>query len=368
MNVKNKDGLIAKPWNRVKFDYPGIPTMISHEERRYLYWLGASVWTGAGHVFEMGPWLGGSTICLAAGMRENVASVEQASKKLHVFDNFVWRQFMGKRAPLNLRDGESFLKYFTENTAAYRNLICTYEQSLPDDEVASDKEAMAIRDLQSSEFRRLTWSVKEPIEILFIDGAKSYAGLVYLLNEVRDHLIPGKTLLVCQDYKSWQAYWVPIVCEMLGKHLELVHNLEFNTVAFKVTSAIDAPLSKYVPAFDDLSVELGSNYLDAASDRLARENDILGALIIRVCKVRFLFHKGEVDAAIETLKMAESKWLFGSHDDNLEQARRWLESQIATSIQPSARTRIRKTLKKLSRVSARARRLAGKLPCISLCT
>ena len=102
-HVASIGGLPAsKDWNRIRFHLPPtIPAMISAEERRYLYWLASENWKCEGHIVEVGPWLGGSTYCLAEGMRDN--SVE-GTHKLHVFDNFVWREFMRGRTEDNFED------------------------------------------------------------------------------------------------------------------------------------------------------------------------------------------------------------------------------------------------------------------------
>ena len=95
----------TQAWIDVPFALPSaIPTMISDEERRYLYWLAARVWSGSGDIVEIGPWLGGSTYCLAAGMCD---SGHRVAGRLKVFDNFIWRDFMADRAPLELRPGDS---------------------------------------------------------------------------------------------------------------------------------------------------------------------------------------------------------------------------------------------------------------------
>ncbi len=114
--------------------------MISAEEQRYLYWLGRSGWTGEGDVVEIGPWLGGSTSCLASGMQ---ASGHDARRRLQVFDNFVWREFMATRAPLPIRPGDSFETFFLENVSAYGDIIESHVRALPDETIESDDEAAA---------------------------------------------------------------------------------------------------------------------------------------------------------------------------------------------------------------------------------
>jgi hypothetical protein len=337
--LRNRKG--KESWRTVRFNYPGIPTMISEEERRYLYWLASTVWTGEGHIVEIGPWLGGSTVCLAAGMRENFSG---GKKRLHVFDNFIWKDFMGKRAPLPLKDGDSFQSYFLENISPYEDLIVSYRLSLPDDSVSSDKEIMAKRDINPDTSRILKWDIQEPVEILFIDGAKSWNGLVFLLNEFSAYFIPGKTLIVCQDYKYWGTYWVPLILEMLSDHLELLHNLTHNTVTFRLTSKLEDREIQSLGDFSDLDIHLGTRYLGKASQRLFSMHDTLGSAILRVCLVRFLAHKGNVEAALETFRNVESEWPLKENDQNLELARQWLEDYADKTLLPSGRSRLRRFL------------------------
>ena len=119
----------ANPWRRLTVPDPGIPTMISPEERTYLFWLSSQVWTGCGHIVEIGPWLGGSTYCLASGMTRHGGVTD---KRLHTFDDFIWRSFMGDRATEALQPGESFLDLFQVNLQEFENIIVAHRQALPE--------------------------------------------------------------------------------------------------------------------------------------------------------------------------------------------------------------------------------------------
>jgi hypothetical protein len=337
-----------RPWLGVKFSHSKVPTMITEEERAYLFWLTSTVWTGEGHVVEIGPWLGGSTVALAAGMKERVF---KEIRKLHVYDNFIWKAFMGKRASLPLHDGDSFQEYFTENTKQYSDLMVSYRQSLPDDSLLFDKEIMAKRDINPEQAKILRWDIKEPVEILFIDGAKSWDGLRFLLDEFSNYLIPGKTLFVCQDYKYWGTYWVPLIFEILGDHLELVHNLKFNTVTFRLKSKLEIGKIESLGDFSEMSVDAGMEYLSKASQRLSSINDKLGALILQVCMVRFLAHKGEVRSALEMFRKVESVWPFKENDLNLERARQWLVEQSMQPVPHSRRSKTRRILNRFNVLS-----------------
>jgi hypothetical protein len=337
-----------RPWEHASDPEPGIPSMISAEERRYLYWLGSEVWSGEGHVVEMGPWLGGSTACLAAGMR---ASGRETQMRLHAIDNFVWRAFMAERAPLGLGDGASFRAHFEANLARFSDLVVVTEASLPDEEVPTDPLASAIRDAPPPDERLVRWSRSEPVEILFVDGAKSWTAMVHLLRELGPSLLPSRALLVCQDYKYWGAYWVPLALELLREHLELVHVLERNTVAFRVREQLPAEALERLPPFSGLEREASLAALDAASERLRERGDPLGAAIVEVAKVRLLGNLGDLDGARRAFRGAERRWPAGGRPEQLERARAWLEEASGETVAPAlafrARRRGRRALRRL---------------------
>ncbi|HYG37756.1 MAG TPA: hypothetical protein VD908_04020 [Cytophagales bacterium] len=320
-------------WNKVDFQFPSIPTMISKEEQQYLYWLGAKFWEGKGNIIEIGPWLGGSTYCLALGMSQNP---NKSIHKLHVYDNFIWREFMSKRAPLELQPGDSFRDYFIENIKPFEGYISHYKQSLPDEIVANDNFADAGRQYEMGNSEILTWESEKPVEILFIDGAKSWSGMKHLFNIFYKSIIPGKTLIVCQDYKYWGAYWVIIIIEILFDHLEVFHNLSFNTVTFKVITPIDSQKIDSINDYKTLNVEQGIKYINRASQRLLDIGDKNGFHILQLSKIRLLVHKDRMEDAILTFRKSEASWPLFSIDNNLETARKWLETESKKALPPLA--------------------------------
>ena len=188
------------PWKQTVFPNTGTPTMLSSIERQYLTWMTEHCFRGTGHILEIGPWLGASTQCLAEGLRRNA----QAGRwKVHAVDNFVWRPFMDRRAGMSLEPGSSFESYFKQNLQPWTDLVVTHRRALPDDKAPLDALAASIVDTNSNPQPLFSWDVHEPVEILFVDGAKSWTGMVYLLQEVGPHLVRDE-ILVCQDYKYWR--------------------------------------------------------------------------------------------------------------------------------------------------------------------
>jgi hypothetical protein len=329
---------MAKPWSSVAFQLPSsIPTMITAEERRYLHWLGRDFWTARGEVVEIGPWLGGSTYALASGMAARGA---KAHRRLHVFDSFTWRPFMSQRAPLPLSAGDDFQPYFERNLEPYRDLLVVERKSIPDDRQTSEAlTAIAYRE-EVAEGDRLRWN-GGPIEILFVDGAKSWGGFVYLLKEMAASLVPGLTLLVCQDYKHWGSYWVPAIVELLYEHLEPTHVLEKNTVAFSCTKAIDPDDLVRLVDYEALSVGAGAAVLERAACRLESRADPEGAVMLRLTKSRYLGQRGAHAEAIEQFRVAERAAVPRHHARAVEDTRLWLETLFGTRLAPTRWFRVR---------------------------
>lgn len=347
----------SRPWNDVAFGPVPVPTMITREEQRYLYWLPSTQWTGEGVVVEMGPWLGGSTLCLAAGIRDS-AHARRFSTPLHVIDDFVWREFMAGAGRPDLAPGASFEANFRENLREHEGLLAVHRGSLPDDPRPDDPDPHAVHDVAAPAARNvgaskgslLRWTTPEPVEILFVDGAKSWEGMRHLLAEVGPHLLPGTSLLVCQDYKYQGAYWVPLVLELLSHRLELIHVLERNTVTFRLTAPLSAEDVRAVGSLAELDPERGVTLLEAAAarlrgggDRLGVHEDRLGAAILGAATARLLAHKGLSDAARRAFRDAERAWPLGDAGRaQLERARAWLEARLDEGLPPSARTRLRR--------------------------
>jgi hypothetical protein len=298
-----------RAWKSLSFDYPrSVPTMLAEEERRYLFWLGKSAWSGAGTVVEIGPWLGGSSVCLAAGMR---ASGRSANGKLHAVDNFLWREFMFARAPLPLQPGDSFEPYFLKHVAPYAEVVVTHARALPDETVEGDAEAGATRfagERAVAPFDGLPGG--EPVEILFVDGAKSWRGMRHLLLTLSPRFTAGKTLLVCQDFKYWGAYWVPMMMARLDAFLEPVHNvLGGTTVAFRVAASIPREtIDGLVDHVARIPTDDGLRLLDRAAGWLRDDGDALGAAHVSLARARFLSHQGHVDRAAAEFLRVQAAW------------------------------------------------------------
>jgi hypothetical protein len=340
----------VRPWATGSFQLPPqIPTMITKEEARYLNWLTATFWDDSGHVVEMGPWLGGSTYCLASGMARPHG---ESKHRLHVFDSFEWRDFMASRAPLELQAGASFEDHFRQNVSSFGDLVLSRRAVLPDELLATDASLADYRAAGNAPYAPLTWQ-EGPIQLLFIDGAKSWTGMVHLLKQTAPHWLAGRTVVVCQDYKHWGCYWVTALVEVLSHRLRVLHVIEKNTVTFVVESKPTEAELAALPSFADTSVTRSLELIEAAAQRLHDVGDRGGAAIVRLGKVPMLVHKGKPDEALREFRRQEARWLARGHERSLVEARNWLAERLGRPLSEGRRHAISRNLLSLAALGRR---------------
>lgn len=342
-------------WKSLLYKLPeSVPSMISIEEQRYLYWLGESVWTGRGDVVEIGSWLGGSTLCLASGMR---ASGYDGAKRMKVFDNFIWREFMSERAPLPLKPGASFQSFFLSNVSEYDDIVDAYRRALPDEVISGDHQAASHRFVEEDQVPLFERVGTDPVELLFIDGAKSWRGMLFLLKTLREGLLKDVSYLICQDYKYWESYWVPVMMCRLSEYVEPVHDV-FNgaTVTFRVGREIPASLLDSLPdSVDLLDADAVLEDIATAVSLLHEMGDERGAANVSLAKVTFLAHKKRVEEAVSAFNEIRSTWPPGVPAGQLERARAYLAEEFGVPLKPVKM----RSAPFVKRVAARLKRMLG---------
>ncbi len=211
--------LRTRPWNLYDFrvtvppEIFDIPGMLWTQEKRMLYYLAREDYRGEGIIADMGSFLGGSTICLAAGLRARAFD----RPVIHSYDLFKLgeaerQRYFPEKAPPGLRTREVFDEYLKD----YLDLITVHE----------------------GDVLEFGWD-GAPIETLFIDIAKSYRVFDHLLLTYFPALLPMKSLIIMQDYLSPQTGpWHHIVMERLSDYFEYVVDCDTASVIFLLTRPI----------------------------------------------------------------------------------------------------------------------------------
>jgi len=192
--------------------------MLSLEERKLLYQLARHCYTGEGAVVELGAFCGASTCCLAAGLRSNLSAT---GRRLHSFDSFVANEpylvdFIRTQIGETLEMGQSFARIFREVTSEFADIIEVHEGDLLEQ----------------------TWPSGVPIEILFVDVAKTLALSGKVLTEFFAHLTPGKSLVIHQDFYHPTAFYLPVVMDYLRDHFSIIEAGRDWSVVFRLETSI----------------------------------------------------------------------------------------------------------------------------------
>ena len=200
--------LQGKPWEEAD-DYPeaifSTVGMLGPEERRCLFYLAKTHYAGRGTLVDAGAFLGASACSLAAGLALS-GRADAPTARIYSYDYFravdeyVVQAISERVRPIS--PGDSFLDIFETQTAPWSALI----------------EATA------GDFSEVTWS-GAPIEILFIDVAKTLALHSHVVQTFFPHLIPGHSVVIHQDYHhAWHPY-IHVAMEYLDEYFELIDPL-----------------------------------------------------------------------------------------------------------------------------------------------
>jgi len=175
------------PWRRIRILPTGIPSMISDEEAQYYEFIG-SRFTGRGELVELGPWLGRSTTHIVRGLKSNPRF---ADRRLHVYDDFVWRSsWMNRHYPLPDRP---------KNHACFRWLFDRYTRDIARYLELHHGRIFAHDGNES--LPQVGWD-GGPIEIMYIDCGRTLEANEGWWSRFQSGFVPGVTLLIMQDWRT----------------------------------------------------------------------------------------------------------------------------------------------------------------------
>jgi len=202
-----------------------IPSETTTSERRLLYLFFRFIWPGKHHVFEVGPFLGGTSRAIAMGMQANVN--RDAAARMIISDRF---SFYHTREAL-----EAILKPLFDRgvlSAADRNLIG--EQASFREiyrrihEKSSYFPLMHIRDQvlpdlpeAASQSGLVDLAAEGTFSAFFVDGCKSWYSTKYFMVQSARSAAPGATYIF-QDYAWHTCFWIPMCVALLKEHFQLI--------------------------------------------------------------------------------------------------------------------------------------------------
>jgi hypothetical protein len=192
--------------------------LLGLEERKLLYQLARYIYTGEGAVVELGAFCGASTCCLAAGLRDNPRG---RGHRVHSYDRFVADEpylvdFIRTQFGETIALGSSFEAIFRRAAAEFADLV----------------------EVHAGDLLEQSWPSEVPIEILFVDVAKTLALSGKVLTEFFPHLTPGRSIVIHQDFYHPTAFYLPVVMDFLGDHFTIIEAGRDWSVVFRLDTAI----------------------------------------------------------------------------------------------------------------------------------
>lgn len=204
------EALRSKPWLFGPMPQQ-LRTMLNPEEQQMLRWLTREYYAGPGAIIDAGCFLGGSTISFASGLRDFGKSA-----KIHSYDLFVSDEYSAEHFSAGeFVAGGSFFHVFERETKPFSDLIVPHAGDIT-------KEPAPL----------------EETEILFIDLSKTKEINDHLIREFFPTLIPGRSVVVQQDYLHYFLPWLHITMEKFADHFELLCDTEFNSAVFGLTKRV----------------------------------------------------------------------------------------------------------------------------------
>ncbi|KAF0114276.1 MAG: hypothetical protein FD150_1623 [Rhodobacteraceae bacterium] len=183
----------ARPWEAVTEADLGaaasVPTMLTPEEGRLYHWLGRRV-SGDGAVVDLGTYAGGSAARLLSGLARSGRECH-----VHSYDRFrssraFWAKFMPSE-PLPETDDADLLPVVRRHLTPWDQQVTLYP----------------------GDIGKMRWT-GGPVEILSVDAAKGSAMADHIATEFFPALVPGRSILIQQDYLMSVQPWLS--AQMVG--------------------------------------------------------------------------------------------------------------------------------------------------------
>jgi hypothetical protein len=263
---------LAAPFHRLLTEAPPevmtTPSMMSDAERWLLYNLAQRYYRGAGQIIDAGIFLGGSTHCFAAGLRRNertaeattrwerpIISLERAVVSPTMPGFFARHGFGRHYAP-----GDSFADLLVETVKPHLDLV-----------------ELRIGDIVEM------GSVDDRIEILFLDVLKNQKIANFAIQEYFPNLIPGRSIVIQQDYFFEGLPFIKTYQEFFGQAFEYIGEVGSSAVfrcVERITQAEVRRLMAGLPAAEQLR-------LNAVA--LQRSHDPARRLFMALSRARLVF-------------------------------------------------------------------------------
>jgi hypothetical protein len=215
--AKTEAEFAARPWEAVTDAEMAaglrVPSMLSRAESQLYHWLGRRA-GGVGATVDLGAYAGGSAARLLSGLERSGRPYH-----LHGYDHFRssrqwWAKFLPDE-PLPEADNASILEIARRHLAAWEGRVT----------------------LHPGEIGEMRWT-EGPVEILSVDAAKGAEIADHVAAEFFPALVPGRSVVVQQDYLLSVQPWLAAQMVALADHFQPLALVARHCVVFLCTSEV----------------------------------------------------------------------------------------------------------------------------------
>lgn len=192
-----------------------VGTMLSAQELELLYTLARDRYTGRGEIIDGGAFLGGSTLALATGLRDNPAVTDKRGR-IHSYDLFVSDLYTSQFVA-GYPEGSSTRPYYDRVVAGVADQVTVHE----------------------GDITTFPWPTDTPVEILFIDVSKSWEINDFLIQQFFPRLIPGVSTVIQQDYHWPHTPWISVTMELFADHVTYLGSMPRATAHYRWERAVE---------------------------------------------------------------------------------------------------------------------------------
>lgn len=214
-----------RPWDSLHrqemTDVAAIPTMLARDERLFYHWVGSGWCKGVGDIVDLGAFVGGSTARLAAGLGQQHRHVH-----VHAYDRFTVTDDLKERllypAGIAPFDGPDLLPVARDLLAPWSDRISFHKGAI----------------------ENIGWCGR-PIEVLAVDAFKSVDTMDQMVRDFFPSLIPGRSLVIQQDFLHKAQPWIPALMLRLRDVFRPLAYIRRDTLVFQCTGPVtDAHLRR----------------------------------------------------------------------------------------------------------------------------
>jgi len=284
--------------------------MINREEAALCYQLARDHTDGSGAIVDLGCFLGETTRLFAEGLRANpriTTPITGIGKRIWAYDRFLFEPYKGYDACVSEAEvsTRSFFPLFSERIAEVADAVTVVPGDL----------------------LQLDWT-GQPIDILFVDIAKSWRLNDRVIKLFFPALRPGRSVIVQQDYFYCNAPWTIITMELFADWFVYEGAAFGSSAIFTLRRPLPRALLEV-----DLDRHLSLPTKLALLDRARRRQSGCRALLISTAMVFTLILEGRLDQALAEyrhVKVAAEQ----SPDDGWRGALLWNLEQLGNEFRP----------------------------------